>query len=67
MDWQQVASLAIVAVTVGLFVGNRFRQRKLTFAQATHCGCSSAGQSANKNSITISGRRGERPKVIVKM
>ena len=66
MDWQQAASLLIVAVTAGVFLRARFRRRKFKLERDTHCGCSSPGQSAMQSSIVFHARKGERPQIIVK-
>jgi hypothetical protein len=67
MDWQQTAALAIVAVTAGIFLWQKFRRRKFSFARDTHCGCSGAGGPATKSSIVFHARKGERPEVIMKI
>ncbi len=67
MDWQQVVSLAIVGVTVGIVAWRALRPRKFSFQHDTHCGCSTAGLSGSKGSLVIRSRKGERPKMLVKM
>jgi hypothetical protein len=68
MDWQQIAALAVVAGTAGVFVARALaRRRKFSFEHDTHCGCGSAGQSGAKNSVVFHARKGQRPQVIVKM
>jgi hypothetical protein len=67
MDWQQVASLAMVAVAAGLFLRARWRRRKFSFVRDTHCGCAARGQGEEKSSIVFHARKGERPVVVVKM
>jgi hypothetical protein len=64
MDWQKIASLAIVAATAGAFVLARLRRRKFSFARDTHCGC--AAPSGSKNSIVFHARKGQRRQIIVK-
>jgi len=64
VDWQQITSLLIVAVTAGIFLRARFRRRKFRFERDTHCGC--AGQSRPQSSIVFRARKGERPQIIVK-
>jgi len=66
MDWQQAASLLIVAVTGGAFLWARFRRREFTFERDTHCGCSSPGQSPVRSSIVFHAHKGERPQIILK-
>jgi len=65
MDWQEVVSLTIVAVTTGMFLWRRGRRRKFNFQRDTHCGCSSI--SAPPPSVTYRARKGAQPEVIVKM
>jgi hypothetical protein len=67
MNWQQAVSLAVVAVVAGLFLRGYLRRRKFSFARDTHCGCSAAGQPADKSSIIFHVRKGERPAVTIKM
>jgi len=68
MNWQQIVSLAIVALAAGLLLWGRFRPRKFSFQRDTHCGCGApAGPSAEKSSIIFRARKGERREVIVKM
>jgi len=67
MNWQQVVSLAVVAVVAGLFLRACLRRRKFSFERDTHCGCSASGAAADKNSIIYHARKGKRPVVTVKM
>ena len=67
MDWQQLVALLIVAVAAALLVWGRVRRRKFQFGRATHCGCSSPAGSAPKSSIVFHARKGEQPRVVVKM
>lgn len=67
VDWQQIVALAIVAVTAALLVWSRVRRRRFKFGRDTHCGCSAPGATAPKSSIIFHGRKGETPRVIVKM
>ena len=62
MDWQQLTALGIVGLTLVLFIWRL--ARKNNFNDQMDCGCQ--GQP-EKNSILITGRKGESPKVIVKM
>lgn len=66
MDWQEVTALAIVAATVAIFVWRAFRPKKLPWEKDSHCGCSTKHSSVRGPSITVSGRRGERPTITVK-
>ena len=67
MDWQQVVALLIVAVAAALLVWSRVRPRKFKFGRDTHCGCSSPASAAPKSSIVFHARKGEQPRVLVKM
>jgi hypothetical protein len=68
VNWQQIISLAIVALAAGLLLWGRFRPRKFSFQRDTHCGCSASGEpSAQKSSIVFHARKGERREVIVRM
>ena len=64
MDWQQAATWGIIAVTAGLFLRKLLRRRKPFPAGGEGCGCS--GGAGSKSSIVVCGRKGERPRVIVK-
>jgi hypothetical protein len=65
MDWQQMAALSIVAVTVGLLARARFRRGRAKLPCDTHCGCS--GSTPKGPSVVYHARKGERPEIIVKM
>ena len=67
MDWQQPIALAIVALSVGLLVSSRLRRRKFLFGRDTHCGCSSPSSGAPQSSIVFHARKGETPRILVKM
>jgi hypothetical protein len=70
MDWQQLVALLIVATAATLLVWGRVRRRKFQFggpAAAGHCGCSSPAAAASQSSIVFHARKGERPRVLVKM
>jgi len=64
MDWQQAIALSIVALTAALFVASRFRKKK---GAGCGCGCASAAGVAEKSSILLRAKKGERRQVIVKM
>lgn len=66
VDWQQAISLVIVALAAGGFLFARWRRRKFTFARDTHCGCSSHVGEAPP-AITFHARKGQRPRVTVRM
>jgi len=68
VNWQQIISLAIVALAAGLLLWGRFRPRRFSFQRDTHCGCPGAGESpAQKSSIVFHARKGERREVVVRM
>ena len=67
MDWQQLVALLIVAVAAGLLVWSRLRKRRFQFGRDTHCGCSSPSVTAPGSSIVFHARKGEQPRVLVKM
>jgi hypothetical protein len=67
MDWQQLVSLSVVAITAAIFVWVRFRPHRFGFQRDTHCGCSSVGQSSPQSSIVFHARKGERPQIVIKM
>ena len=67
MDWQQLAALTIVGITMVLLLWSRFRPRKFSFERDTHCGCASVGQAAPQHSIVYHARKGQRPEIIVKV
>jgi hypothetical protein len=65
MDWQQPLALLIVAATAGAFVWHKSRNKKFSFEQDTHCGCSTAPIGPQQR-MTFRARKGERPQVIIK-
>ena len=67
MDWQETTALLIVAATAATFAWARFRTRAFRFQRATHCGCSSAGSESSRTTIRFHVRKGEQPRVIIKM
>jgi hypothetical protein len=64
MDWQQLTALGIVGVTAGVFLWRWLKPRKLDFHRDTGCGCGDAG--GPKPAFTVSGRKGESPRVAFK-
>jgi hypothetical protein len=68
MDWQQLVSLAIVSLTVVLLVWSKIRRPKFTFERLPHCGCGcAASHQAPKTSVVLRARKGERPRMIIRM
>lgn len=67
MDWQQLVALLIVATAATLLVWGRVRRRKFQFGRDTHCGCSAPAGAAAQSSIVFHARKGEPPRVLMKM
>lgn len=67
MDWQQLVALGIVAVTAAMLLWGRVRRRKFSFERQTHCGGCAAGHPSPQHSIVFRARKGERPRIIVRM
>jgi hypothetical protein len=67
MDWQQLVSLAVVASAAVLLLESKFRRRKYSFERDTHCGCAAVQESSPQSTIVFRARRGERPRVLVRM
>ena len=67
MDWQQIVALLIVATAAALLVWSRVHRRKFQFGRDTHCGCSSPSAHASQSSIVFHARKGEAPRVMLKM
>jgi hypothetical protein len=67
MDWQQVASLSVVAAAAGLLVWSKLRRRRFSFERHGPCGCAAASQTGSQSSIVLHARKGQRPEVRVKM
>jgi len=67
MDWQQPLALLIVATAAALLVWGRVRRRKVRFGCKSHCGCSSLTAGGNKSEIIFHARKGETPRVFVKL
>lgn len=65
MDWQKIAALCVVGITLGLFFWARWGPRRLG-SRGGGCGCS-GGASANAGPrLIVQGRRGERPQVLLR-
>ena len=63
VDWQQIAALGVVGVTVTLMAWRLFRPRRLDFRKTTGCGC---GSTTHPVGLVITGRRGETPRILLK-
>lgn len=67
MDWQQLASLAIVSVAAALLLRSKVQSPKLRFARTNPCGCAGSRREVPQHSVIYHARKGERPRIIVKM
>ncbi len=67
MDWQQFVSLGIVGAAATLLAWGRWRPSRAVFGRHVHCGCPAVGATPSPGSIVFHARKGERPRVIVKM
>jgi len=67
MDWQQAASLLIVAGAATLLAWGRLRRRRFNFARDSHCGCAGGGPGGPSGSIVYHARKGGRTQVIVRL
>jgi hypothetical protein len=66
MGWQEITALSIVAGTAGVFLWNRFR-RKSVLSKRHPCCCPGPGSGEQGPSIVFHAKKGERPKVVVKL
>lgn len=66
MDWQQIGALAIVGITVILFAWRLLRRRSNS-QLAKHCDCADGAAGETPPSTVLRGRRGERPRMIVRL
>ena len=68
MDLQEATALLIVAATAGMFAWTRWRRPRFSFERDTHCGCAAGSrESGARGSIVYRARKGEAPRVTVKM
>jgi len=67
VDWQKIVSLGIVGIAAAALLWSKFRPRKFSLERDTHCGCSPVGESNPQSSMVFRARRGEKPRIIVKM
>ncbi len=65
MNWQEPAALGIVALTAAIFAWRRFRPRRFSLQKDTACGCASRPGGATPPGFTVTGRRGEQPRVVI--
>jgi hypothetical protein len=66
MDWQQLVSLTIVGTAAVLLLAGKVRSRRFRFGRDGHCGCA-VSPSTPPPSVVFHARKGERPRVFVKM
>jgi len=67
MDWQETTALLIVAATAVTLAWTKLRPRKFSFRRDAHCGCSSLSSAESQPSIVFQARKGEAPRVVIKM
>jgi hypothetical protein len=67
MDLQQVVSLAIVGATAAILLWHGLSRRRFRFKRGMQCGCGFVSGTARRSSIVYRARKGERPRVLVKM
>jgi hypothetical protein len=67
MDWQQLASLAIVGIAAALLVRSKVQRPKTRFARNSSCGGCAGVHIIPQHSVVYHARKGERPQVIVKL
>ena len=67
MDWQELVALSLVALTASAFGWSKLRRRPFRFGRDTHCGCSAPSQTTPQHSIVFHARKGERPRMTLKM
>ena len=66
MSEQEMAALGVVAATVVLFIRASIRRRRHpAWSRPSGCGCSS-GSLGTPQTTVLTGRKGERPRVIVR-
>lgn len=69
MDWQELAALSVVGITLALFLWARWAPRKglrLLGSRGGGCGCSGGSSALGSAGLIVQGRRGERPQVILR-
>ena len=69
MDWQKLAALSVVGITLALFLWARWAPRKglrLLGSRGGGCGCSGGSSAPGSAGLIVQGRRGERPQVILR-
>jgi hypothetical protein len=67
-NWQEVVALSIVALTAALLLWKKLARRPFVFHRDTGCGCCSMkSNTGTKSSIVLQGRKGEVPRITVKM
>ena len=69
MDWQKIAALSVVGITLGLFFWAQWaprRWRRQLGSRGGGCGCSGGASAPRGPGLIVQGRRGERPQVILR-
>ncbi|HAV63594.1 MAG TPA: hypothetical protein DCY13_14665 [Verrucomicrobiales bacterium] len=66
MDWQEIVALAVVVLTVALFVRAAVRHRRRRGIEGS-CHCAGGASGGLPVSTVLRGRKGERPQLVVKM
>ena len=67
VDWQQVAALAIVAATAVGMGWRLFGRRSRPGSRSGFCGCADASASGRRGRILCQARKGERPRITVRL
>jgi hypothetical protein len=62
---QEIAALAIVAGTAGIFAWKLLRRRRLG-KKSSGCGCAGTSAPSSRERVIFSARKGERPQIIIK-
>jgi|GEM_PF-713617 len=66
VDWQQAASLGIVAATAVWMGWRLWRRRRGSGARAIGCGCRGGASAGRAGTIHYHARKGERPRVTIR-
>jgi len=69
MEWQKLAALSVVGITLGLFFWAQWAPRRWRLQLGSRgggCGCSGGASAPRGPGLIVQGRRGERPQVILR-
>jgi len=66
VDWQQITTLMIVALTAAIMVRERFRSRAATLGGPGCGGCCTASHHGTPPTIILRARKGQRPRMMVR-